>query len=274
MAMLRALAVMAMLFSATAVRGEIVRVPLPDGTALRAELLLPAAGTPPRAPVIALHGCAGIGVEARPLRLPARERDWAGRLLAEGHAVLFPDSFGSRALPAACGTPGHPAPPATVRRDDALAAAAWAASQPWAPAGGVVLLGWSHGGSTVLAAAEAAPPGLIRAAIAFYPGCGPATFPRGRPLPSVPLLLLLGEADDWTRPAPCQRLAEAARDRVEMHLLAGARHGFDAADTTVRTRNLPNGSTVSTGGDPASRAASIAHVAAFLARHAGPAPNR
>jgi dienelactone hydrolase len=52
----------------------------------------------------------------------------------------------------------------------------------------------------------------------------------------------------------------------------GARHGFDRADPTVRMLALPDGRTVSVGGDPAARAAAIDLVAGFLGRHAGPAP--
>jgi dienelactone hydrolase len=266
--MLRRLLIAMMLCSATPALGEIVRIPLPDGTALRAELVLPAEGVPRRPVVIAFHGCGGIGTEARPLRLPARERDWAARLAAAGHPVLFPDSFGSRGLPAACGRPDHPAPSATVRKGDAWAAARWAAAQPWAVPGGAVLLGWSHGGSTVVAASAQPPAGLVRGAVAFYPGCGPLTFPAGRPAPTVPLLMLLGEADDWTNPAPCRRLAAANPVMVQATSFPGARHGFDAADTTVRQMALPNGSTVSTGGDPTAREQSISLVQQFLELHA------
>jgi dienelactone hydrolase len=96
--------------------GETVTIPLPTGEALRAALRLPAAGIEPRHVVIAFHGCAGLGGAAQELRLGARERDWADRLNEAGHPVLFPDSFGSRALPPACGIAHHPAPPAAGQR--------------------------------------------------------------------------------------------------------------------------------------------------------------
>jgi dienelactone hydrolase len=264
-----ALLVALMLVSASPLRAETLLIPLPDGTALRAAFVPAAPEVPPRPAVVALHGCAGIGTGTRPLAVPARERDWAARLAALGHPVVFPDSFGSRGLGPACGRPEHPAGASAVRSADARATAAFMSAQPGAVPGGVVLLGWSHGGSTVLAAAAEA--GGVRAAIAFYPGCGRLTFPAGVPRPAVPLLMLLGGADDWTSPIPCRAAAATHADRVEMVEFPGARHGFDRADPTLRSLSLPDGRTVSVAGDPAARAAAIDLVASFLARHAGPA---
>lgn len=251
---------------AHAVGGETVAIPLPSGEALRAALRLPDARMERRHVVIAFHGCAGLGGADQQLRLGARELDWAERLTEAGHPVLFPDSFGSRALPPACGIENHPAPPATIRRADALAAAHWAAAQPWAPAGGVFLLGWSHGASTVLAASNAQLPGHIRGAIVFYPGCGQLTFPHGQPVPEIPVLMLLGSADDWTPPSPCLRLAARFPGVIDATLFAGAHHGFDAPSAPLRRHSLPNGRSVTTAGDPGARDAAITAVAAFLAR--------
>jgi dienelactone hydrolase len=240
-----------------------VVVPGPGDLALRAELLLPAAPTRPA--VIALHGCSGIGAAGRPIRLPGRERDWAARLAALGHPVLAVDSFGSRGLGEACGVRGFPAGSFNVRRDDALAAAAWARAQPWGRGQAPVLLGWSHGGSTALAAWAAAPPGAISAAVAFYPGCIGAPEPRGS---AAPLLMLLAADDDWTAPGPCEALA-ARHAEILRHTYPGARHGFDGLASAVRTRSLPNGREVSFGPEPTARADARERVAAFLASHAG-----
>ena len=62
---------------------------------LRAELYKPD-GDGPFPTVIALHGCGGLGGHSEAV-LP-RYRDWAERLLKEGHAVLLPDSYGSRGI--------------------------------------------------------------------------------------------------------------------------------------------------------------------------------
>ena len=239
-----------------------VMVPGAEAMPLRALLFLPERVSRP--PVIALHSCTGIGPADRPIRLSAIQQDWAARLVAAGHPVLFPDSFGSRGLGQACGVPGFPAGPYGVRRLDTLAVAEWVRAQPWG--GAPVLIGWSHGGSTSLAAWDTARPGLLNSAIALYPGCGQG---NASPTGTAPMLMLLGAADDWTRPEPCQRIAGRAPDVIAIETYAGAHHGFDGLSGGIRTRNLPNGRTVSVGPDPAARMAARERVAGFLAQHAG-----
>jgi dienelactone hydrolase len=245
--------------------GEVV-FPAEDGTTLRAFHVPPAPGAARRPTVVALHGCSGLARPGQPLRLPAREADWAARLAGLGHPVLFPDSFGSRGLGEACGRADHPMRSEARRAGDARAALAWVAAQVREPAGGAFLIGWSHGGSTVLATLGSAPRvGLLRGAVAFYPGCG-ATL-SGSPDWSapVPFLMLLGGADDWTPADRCVALVERAPARIELRLFAGAHHMFDHPSQAVRTRSLPNGQTVTFGADPAAREAAIAAVEAFLA---------
>ena len=238
---------------------QAVTVPGAEGTPLRALLFVPERVTRP--PVIALHSCTGIGPAERPIRLSPHQRDWAIRLLEAGHPVLFPDSFGSRGLGEACGVRGFPAGPFGVRRLDALAAAEWAQAQPWAGGRAPVLMGWSHGGSTALAAWGAAAPGTISAAIALYPGCGNG---EGLRLGTAPLLMLLGALDDWTPPQPCQQIATRAPEVITLETYTGAHHGFDGLRGEVRERQLPNGRSVSLGPDPAARAAARLRVASFL----------
>ena len=69
--------------------------------------------------------------------------------------------------------------------------------------GGVALIGWSNGGSIALATALVAPdmpPGLFRRFAAFHPGC-PSADDDLSWKPSAPMMILMGEDDDWT-PAP------------------------------------------------------------------------
>ena len=105
-------------------------------------------------------------------------------------------------------------------------------------------------------------------AIAFSPGCE-ADLKRGDE-PSVPVLMLVGQADDWTPAAPCRALArEAAEPKPEIEQYAGAFHGFDSA-APVRLRNdVPNGvipgQGVHVGGNPAAWAASRQRMMKFLA---------
>jgi dienelactone hydrolase len=265
---MRRLMLCLLLLAAPAAAQEAVTLPGPEGVMLRARLDRPARVT--AAPIVALHGCNGIGRPDGPIRLTPREEDWSARLVARGHPVLFVDSFGSRGLGEACGRPDHPAPP-RVRAADARAAAAWARSQPWGGAGkGPVLMGWSHGGSAALIAWLAAVPGEVAAVAAFYPGCGPASLGAPQPAPGrAPLLLLLGREDDWTPPARCVALAARAPDSVTLRLYEGAHHGFDMLGEGLRRRALPDGRTVRFGPDPAAREAARAEIPAFLALHAG-----
>src|ERR1700712_3020899 len=66
---------------------------------LHAQLYKPD-GDGPFPTVIGLHGCGGLGGHAEPVL--ARYRDWAEQLLKTGHAVLLPDSYGSRELGPQC----------------------------------------------------------------------------------------------------------------------------------------------------------------------------
>lgn len=88
---------------------------------------------------------------------------------------------------------------------------------------------------------------------------------------AAPLLLQLGEADDWTPAFRCVALAARAPGRVALDVHPGAQHGFDAPDAVApRRRTLPNGLEVTTDFDPAARAAARRAVEEFLARHAPP----
>ena len=204
---------------------------------------------------------------------PSRDRQWSERLTAAGHIVLFPDSFGSRGLHSQCRVPQarRVATSWGLRRRDALASAAWLAAQPGTPPGGVVLLGWSDGGSTVLDAGRAAPDvpaGLLRGLVAFYPGCrGPSEKAGWRP--AAPLLILIGEADDWTPAAPCHVLAgKLGEPLLTLVSYPGAYHDFDTGHpvrvrTGMATGKGPNGE-VHAGGNPAARADALDRVPAFL----------
>jgi dienelactone hydrolase len=190
------------------------------------------------------------------------------RLAGQGHAVLLPDSFASRGLPGECKETAHAASAYTARRGDALAAAEWLEARGLAPAGGVLLLGWSDGGTTVLASvAPGTPEGLIRGAVAFYPACARTEEDAGW-RSEVPLLILMGALDDWTPPAPCLALARR-ESNVRMALLPGAYHDFDVPDDPVHEiSGLPytktGGGVAHAGEDPAARAQALLMVPAFF----------
>lgn len=207
-----------------------VSIPAPDGATLDAALVLPVG--PPHGPaVVALHGCGGP--------FPTRDGSWAVALAHAGHIVLLPDSFGSRGLGSQCAVKERAVTPSKVRRHDAIAVAEWLMHRPGTPPGGVDLIGWSNGGGTVLYTAAHRPdlpPGLFRRFVAFYPGC--ATEARDAAWqPSAPLMILVGEADDWTPAAPCHDLAARFPGRITLVTYPGAYHDFDAPDRPVVERS-------------------------------------
>ncbi len=228
-------------------------------TPLRADYV--PAGTTPAAGIVALHGCGGP--------YPARDTQWRDAFAAAGHPTVWPDSFGSRGLGSQCGTATRTVSAGGARRRDAIAAAQWLAAQPGTPPGGVVLVGWSNGGSTVLAAASGLPPGLVRGMVAFYPGCQ-TWLDRPGWSPDAPLLIVMGEADDWTPAGPCHALAQRFPDRIELVTYPGAFHDFDVPNRPVRIRSglafSANGSgTAHAGTDPTARADALMRVPAFIA---------
>ncbi|WP_394790592.1 dienelactone hydrolase family protein [Rhodoferax sp.] len=242
-----------------------------DGTPLRAWLLQPDAPANARIPtVIALHGCGGLYARggAADGKLNERHQAMAEMLLQEGYAVLWPDSLTPRGVDQLCTQKiGQRSITQAERRRDALAALAWVAAQPWARPNAIALMGWSHGGSAVLAATDArqsevaAQRQKFAAAIAFYPGCGAAS--KDGYQPNTALTLLLGEKDDWTPAAACITLGQAVG--AEVHVYPDSYHDFDNPSGKVRLRrDVPNGlhpgQGVHAGRNPAAREEAYARV--------------
>ena len=240
-------------------RAELVTIES-GAVTLRAEFDRPAG--PPQTGIVALHGCSGM--------FPKRDGFWRDQLLSLGHPVVFPDSFVSRGLGSQCREPNRTVTAGGARRQDAYAAAAWLAAQPGTPRGGVVLVGWSDGGSTVLAAANDPPPGLLRGIVAFYPGCR-VLAERASWVPAVPILILMGADDDWTPAEPCRSLAARYPAQLKLVLYPGAYHDFDVPDLPIVFRTglaytATGSGTAHTSSDPAGQADALRHVPAFLAQ--------
>ena len=230
-----------------------------------------APGVGPAPAVLALHGCGGL-YDGRG-RLAERYVELAARLNAVGVHMLATDSLQPRGEKELCTQrTGQRKVTQLQRRRDALGALQWLAAQPGVDASRLGLLGWSNGGSTVLAASNQRHPEVAAArvqpslVVAFYPGCE-SELQRGY-LGVAPLLLLLGEADDWTPAAPCKALAAAAGPAVQLESYAGAFHGFDGTGPVRLRRDVPNGTHpgqgVHVGGDPAARAAAAARLDGFV----------
>ena len=232
----------------------------------------PAVGPAPA--LLLLHGCGGPYADAAPQRLSQRMREYAALLNDQGYHVLITDSLSPRGERELCTQRvGSRKVTQTQRRRDALGALQWLAAQPEVDAARLGLLGWSNGGSNVLAATNGRHPEVAAAnvkahfAAAFYPGCED-DLKRGYQA-TAPLLMLLGEADDWTPAAPCQALAAlVGAPAVQVETYVGAYHGFDGTAALRLRRDVPNGvhpgQGVHQGGNPAAREASRECLLRFL----------
>jgi dienelactone hydrolase len=221
------------------------------------------------------HGCGGAYDKTG--ALARRMREYAELFNGLGMHVLVVDSLTARYEKELCTQRnGTRRVTQANRRLDALGAIAYLGDRADVDAKRIGMIGWSNGGSTVLSATNLHHRDVAAAtvkpafAIAFYPGCE-SELKRGYS-PSVPLLMLVGQIDDWTPSAPCVALAKSASEmRPEIVVYAGAWHGFDS-DAPVRLRkDVPNGVNpgkgVHVGGNPAAWRASRDRVVRFLAEH-------
>ena len=231
------------------------------------------------APAVALfHGCGGAF--DRHAQLSKRLQDYAVLFNRAGYSALVVDSLTPRYEVELCTQrSGSRRVTQSNRRLDALGAVAYLAERADVDPRRIGLVGWSNGGSTVLAATNLRHRDVAAAlvqpafAVAFYPGCE-ADLKRGYEA-VAPLLMLVGQADDWTAAAPCRALArEAGGVPPEIEGYAGAYHGFDS-DQPVRLRkDVPNGVNpgqgVHVGGNAAAWRASQARLLEFIGRHRSP----
>jgi dienelactone hydrolase len=249
-----------------------VDIPLSSGV-LHSQLYKPD-GDGPFPVVIALHGCGGLAGHSEPIQ--SRYRDWAEQLLKAGHAVLLPDSYGSRELGPQCRVNERRVLARRERVADIVASRQWLVQQPWAARDRISLLGWANGASALLWAVR---PQLssrngepdFRSAIAFYPDCrlssGLGWSAR------VPTLLLIGAKDDVSSPPACRQMVDGAHGRSALARIVvypGAYHDFDRANFPFHAISATADATVPekghVGTDAEARADSQKRVAEWLAR--------
>jgi len=175
-------------------------------------------GAGPFPAIVLAHTCGGVS-EHTTL--------WGKKLASWGYVVLAPDSFGPRGEKSVCGR-GNVVN-GNMRVADIAGALDYLNAQPFVQRGDIGLIGHSHGGWTAVRAVQKgyglAAHGL-KGAVAYYPSCQPR-FDRDV---AVPLLILIGDKDDWTLADNCRRLQAAGFMRpelVEAMFYANAYHAFD-----------------------------------------------
>lgn len=225
-----------------------------------------------RPAIIALHGCSGLYNNRG--RFDDRYTWYAQRWNAAGWHVVAPDSLGSRGQGSLCTqTAAERTIKVAHRREDVLRTATWLTAREDVDPRRIAVVGWSHGAATALEIVDRTLWGSQRPAaiVAYYPGCG-GWKRRQLVEPAAPLLMLLGEADDWTPAAPCKELAERFESKyagaVTMRAYADGHHGFDSRAPVRFRPEIPAGGNkrgVHVGGNPAAREASLAELDQFLA---------
>jgi dienelactone hydrolase len=173
--------------------------------------------TEPRPTIIIAHGCDGVS--------PAY-RDWALVIRSWGYNTVLADSFQFRGHGILCnGMDNHKVMP-MVRKDDLVEIAKFLKQQPWHK-GKIGAIGFSHGGSTMLAIA-ASKQTDIDAVVAYYPSCHRlfvfSSLTQHIFEPTIAVQVHLAEKDDWTPIADCNYLTGA-----EEYIYKGATHAFDMA---------------------------------------------
>ncbi len=231
--------------------------PSADGKTELVAYLFEPAGAGPHPAIVLLHGRggpyssnvnAGCGLVAPGQRSPCnaatlskRHVMWGEYWAAHGYVALLVDSFGPRGRAHGYGRFTHDDPDREavselgVRPLDAEGALAWLGGRADVTPARVMLQGWSNGASTALntmqrqAGGASADKALrFRAALVFYPGCGPKAVLSQRPAFDAPLWAFLGADDEEVSPSVCADVLRRARGGpVAVTTYPGATHDFD-----------------------------------------------
>ena len=236
-------------------------------------------GSGPFPAVVMIHGCGGA--YGKNGKLNDRHLMWGEYLASKGYVALMLDSFTSRGIKEICTTRfADRALKETDRVGDAYAALSFLREQKDVDDQRISLLGWSHGGGVTLDAIRRKPESIsgFKAAVSFYPGCTARNKKADSFMPYAPLLILIGESDDWTPAEPCKALTETARARgapMQIVTYPDSYHDFDNPGLKhKRVRmEVPNGVNpghgVTTAPNPEAREDAKRRVLAFFEKGPG-----
>lgn len=202
---------------------------------------LPSGGHVPYPAMVLAHGSGGI-----------EKKDWerwVPLLNQLGIATFVVDSFTPRGI--ARTVDDQSQLDQSANDADALAALQLLAGDPRIDPARIGVMGFSRGGTVALeTAVDRFRRGIIHnnvkfaAHIAFYPGCALRYWRTPSPLTGAPIMLALGEQDNYTPPRACLAFADAmkaAGQDVDVHVYAGAQHDFDSLATRLVAH--PDGTT-------------------------------
>ncbi len=195
-------------------------------------------GAGPFPAIVLVHTCGGIGEHSR---------YWTEEFLKHGFAVLVVDSLGPRGVKDVCGGPFAARVGVGRGVKDAFDALVHLQKLGFVDAKRIGLVGTSWGGIMGLlvsskALADAFSPGQrFGAVVSLYGDC------LLRDDVDRPLLVLMGEADTETPPAPCVPALQALKERgapVEWHVYATITHAWDRRELHNFRRTDWKGSSV------------------------------
>lgn len=201
---------------------DVIAIPVNDpATKAIAGALLKPSGAGPFPVVVYMSGCGGVDNGAD----RAMQKAVIEHYKSKDVATLIVDPFTPRGeMEGVCADLADPAKaskgPEYFKRDgnDALAAVNVLRAMPDIDSKHIFLQGYSFGAIGSLIAIDKKNPASVAAVIAYYPFCYDGVDP------SVPVLVLIGEKDDWTPAAKCQ----AVTGKVDFNVVVypGDTHAF------------------------------------------------
>jgi dienelactone hydrolase len=225
--------------------------------------------------IIAMHSCGGLYsvIQHDKNLVTPRTAAMARELRNAGYNVLLPDSLTPRGKVSICAESLQQRDVSTAEQArDVQAALRWLAKQDDVDPDRIALLGWDQGASAAMKALAAKPARgtlQIKAGVAFYPSCGQFD-PRTIYKPSAPVLILMGEEDDWSPVAACDTLTKKADPTlVKLNVYPDSYHEFDAPGMPLHVRlDVPNplhpGKGVTSGTNPEAKVAAYHDMLEFL----------